>query len=54
MPKYKVTYELRDKFKRIVEADSPEEAEQIICDECWARHHSDVYDICDVEELKDV
>lgn len=45
MAKWQVRYELRDYYTRVVEADSAEEAEEIICNECYRRHNSDVYDI---------
>jgi len=38
MAKYKVKYEIRDYYTRIVEADNPQHAEEIVCQD-------NVYDI---------
>jgi len=53
MAKWQVRYELRDYFTRTVEADSAEEAEEIVCNECYDKHRSDVYDIHWTKIVKD-
>jgi len=51
MAKWQVKYELRDYYSRTVEAETAEEAEEIICNECWRRHRSDVYTISETKRL---
>ena len=52
MAKWKVKYELRDHHTRTVEAETVEGAEEIVCNECWRRHRSDVYAITETERIE--
>lgn len=53
MAKYRVTYELRDTHTVTVEAENAEQAQQIVCSNCYKWHRSDVYDFLRVEELRE-
>ena len=52
MAKWKVTYELRSTHTRTVEADSLQEAEDLVCEESYRRHRQSVYDILETEQIE--
>ena len=53
MPKYKVTYELRDTHTRTITASSREEASEIVCAAAWRLHKTAVWDVTKIAEIKD-